>query len=76
MNGVALSRKELVFLGSRVTIGRFLFSGRSVACSIPESEGIGYYLTRVIYYSVFLMLRRAIAKLSSEVGCGEVTNPK
>ena len=27
-------------------------------------------------YSVFLVLRRAITKLSSEVGCGEVTNPK
>ena len=28
------------------------------------------------YYSVFLLLRRLITKLSSEVGCGEVTNPK
>ena len=28
------------------------------------------------YYSVFLVLRRAITKLSSEVGCGDVTNPK
>ena len=28
------------------------------------------------HYSVFLVLRRATYKLSSEVGCGEVTNPK
>ena len=27
-------------------------------------------------YSVFPFLRRVIYKLSSEVGCGEVTNPK
>ena len=27
-------------------------------------------------YSVFLFLQRVVIKLSSEVGCGEVTNPK
>ena len=27
-------------------------------------------------YSVFLFLRRVVTKLSCEVGCGEVTNPK
>ena len=28
------------------------------------------------HYSVFPFLRRVVYKLSSEVGCGEVTNPK
>ena len=34
------------------------------------------YAYSVIYYSVFLFLRRVIYKLSSEVGCREVNNPK
>ena len=29
-----------------------------------------------LYYSVFPLLRRVVYKLSSEVWCGEVTNPK
>ena len=32
--------------------------------------------SKPINYSVLLLLRRLISKLSSEVGCGEVTNPK
>ena len=39
-------------------------------------EGIERHLPFTTDYSVFLVLRRAITKLSSEVGCGEVTNPK
>ena len=33
-------------------------------------------INKQVHYSVFLFLRRVIYKLLSEVGCGEVTNPK
>ena len=35
-----------------------------------------YFRGFIVYYNVFLFLRGIISKLSSEVGCGEVTNPK
>ena len=45
---------------------------------LPQFVGVlDYPPSSLLYhFSVFQFLRRVVAKLSSEVGCGEVTNPK
>ena len=58
-----------------LVLSRRMMGFCTTKCCFLLSAGRMWCCKNMQYYSVFLSLRRLIYKLSSEVGCGEVTNP-